>query len=49
MQWYKVYALGPNCTRAYFWSFPTGRGFMIAARKALRHSSSGGGSGNETE
>ena len=43
MQWCKVvlHAPGLRCSRASFWSFLSGRGFLIAASKALRQWSSG--------
>ena len=35
-----LHAHGPICSRASFWSFLFGHGFLITARKALRQSSS---------
>ena len=42
IQWCKIVLHAPNqlCSVASFWSFPSGGGFLIAASKALKHSSS---------
>ena len=37
-----LHAPGPGCSMAFLWSFPSGRGFSICARKALRQSCYGG-------